>query len=198
MKSEPAPPRRWIVQNREKCWESDRARWESGKGAGGSWSSAQPGGVRIAMIWCVSTRLGRSALRIAAALSVVAINGCGSSTQSPKLTLSQAAGLRQKLASVRAAVSAHNRGGAQLALDRFSRLVAQDAAAGAFSSQDLQALRTVITQVRQRIALEVSAPAPTIATPTTAARSPAPAAPGQKDHPKGPHGKGHDHSKGPH
>ena len=106
-------------------------------------------------------------------------------------------------------MSAHNRGGAQLALDGFSRLVAQDAAAGDFSSQDLQALRTGITQVRQRIAVEVSAPAPTVATTTTAAASPTlqthpvPAGPKQKHHPKGPHPKGphpkgHGHGTGPH
>jgi hypothetical protein len=137
-------------------------------------------------------------------LAVLPFSGCGSSTRSPKLSLSEATGLRQELASIDAAVSAHNRARAQLALDGFSRLVAQDAAAGDVPSQDLRALRTGITQVRDRIASEVNAPTPPVSTPTTAATSstpqtpPASEAPKHKHHPKGPHGNGHDHSKGPH
>ena len=172
---------------------------------GSSWPRAHPAGSGIAIIWPVITRLGRYALTIAVALALGAISSCGSSTVPPKLTRSQASRLRLELANVRSAVSAHNRARAQLALDAFSRAVAQDAAAGYFSAEDLQALRTGITQTRHRIALEVSAPP---ATPTTAnPSSPTPQTPlalKQKHHPKGagykkgPGKKGPGHKKGPH
>ncbi|MEA2159159.1 MAG: hypothetical protein QOD66_1539 [Solirubrobacteraceae bacterium] len=166
-------------------------------------SASQPAGERIAIIWCVLSRLGRSATALAAVLAVLALGGCGSSTPSPKLSSSEAVGLRQGLASIVTAASAHNRQRAQAALAGFAHLVAADAAAGDVSSQDLHALQRSIAQVRQRIALEVSAPTPPavtppVSTPPTATTSstpqtpPGPVAPNQKH---GPEGKGHDHSK---
>jgi hypothetical protein len=140
-----------------------------------------------------------------ASLAVLVVSGCGSSTGSAKLTSSEAAALRQGLVSVRAAASAHDRGRAQLALDRFSRLVATDAAAGDLASQDLQALRRGIGQARQGITVA----APSVATSTTTAVTSTPAAqappPQQPVHSKG-HGhpdkhdgpKGHGHGKGSH
>jgi hypothetical protein len=146
---------------------------------------------------------------MAAAATGLAIAGCGSAPQPAKLSSNEATGLRQGLTSIEAAISRHNRGAAQLALNGFTRLVAEDAAAGAFSAPDLRALRTSIAQVRQRIALEVSAPTPHVTTrpagsPTTAATTPsppahpAPATSKPKDHPKEPHPKEQGHSKGPH
>jgi len=142
---------------------------------------------------------------LAAVLAVLALGGCGSSTRSPRLSSSEAIGLRQGLASIGTAVSAHDRQRAQAALAGFAHLVAQDATAGDVSSQDLQALRRGIVQVRERIALEVSAPVPPVATPpvstptsATTSSTPQPQpGPAQPEH-KHPHGKlrGHDHSKG--
>ena len=155
------------------------------------------------MIQRVFTRRREFALTLAA-LAVLGVSGCGSKSASPKLTSREAAALRKGLVNVRTAVSAHDRGRARLALDRFSHLVASDAAAGDIASQDLQALRAGIGQARQRIGLDVSpagltprtatAAAPTAATSTTTVTStPAPPTPAPKE--KHPKGQGHD--KGP-
>jgi hypothetical protein len=108
---------------------------------------------------------------LAGALVVSVLAGCGSSAPNRPAELSShaAAALRQEVADVRSGVAAHNPARARSALDAFSHLTDQDAAAGELSSAEVSALRTDAAQARSELTTQLaSATAPT----TPAATSP--------------------------
>jgi hypothetical protein len=138
-----------------------------------------------------------------AATTALAATGCGSSASHPGLTSDQRAGLRQKVAEARRALTGHDAAAAYAALDAMGARVRALTRAGSLSPAEAQALLNQVGQARARVPLDVPAPAPPVA-PSAAAASPPFAAPPARypghsnrddEGPPG-HGNGERHGKG--
>lgn len=138
-----------------------------------------------------------AALGVTVALLIAtATAGCGAAAHNG-LSSADAARLRTDIAAARTAAARHDAPQAASSLVAFRQQVTRLAAAHELSAGQAQVLETGAQQAQARVPLDVKpAPAPTPATPTTAAPAApptaAPAAPG----PPG-KAKGHDKPKGP-
>jgi hypothetical protein len=132
-------------------------------------------------------------------LVAAGLAGCGSSgDDTPALTSRQAQGLVAQLESARAAATAGNVAGTEVALAKFRGSVVRLRRDGALSDEAARALRIGAARVLARVKTDNATPAPTptpAPAPTTAQTAPAPAPlpPGQKKKhgEKEKHGKGH-------